>query len=154
MEKIAVQDKYGSKGTCFGCGPKNPKGLQIKSYWEGEYCITRFKPRPEHQAFEGAVNGGIIGTLFDCHMNWTGASYMYQKNPDKPFPSTVTAKYCVRFKKPTPLNTELLVKAWPVSLEGNKVKVEAELIANGEVTATANGTFVAVKEGHPAYQRW
>ena len=27
-------------------------------------------------------------------------------------------------------------------------------VANGKVTATCRGTFVAVKEGHPAYHRW
>jgi hypothetical protein len=32
--------------------------------------------------------------------------------------------------------------------------VEAELSATGRVTATCLGTFVAVKEGHPAYHRW
>ena len=32
--------------------------------------------------------------------------------------------------------------------------VEAELIANEKVCATCRGTFVAVKEGHPAFHRW
>lgn len=31
---------------------------------------------------------------------------------------------------------------------------QAELTANGKVCATCRGTFVAVKEGHPAYHRW
>ena len=32
--------------------------------------------------------------------------------------------------------------------------VEATLEAGNKVTATCRGTFVAVKEGHPAYHRW
>jgi hypothetical protein len=32
--------------------------------------------------------------------------------------------------------------------------VEAEIVGNGKVTATSRGTFVAVKEGHPAFHRW
>jgi acyl-coenzyme A thioesterase PaaI-like protein len=32
--------------------------------------------------------------------------------------------------------------------------VEAELSSGGKVTAKCRGTFVAVKEGHPAYHRW
>ena len=32
--------------------------------------------------------------------------------------------------------------------------VDATIEANGNVTATCRGTFVAVKEGHPAYHRW
>jgi len=32
--------------------------------------------------------------------------------------------------------------------------IEATLTSKGKVTATCRGTFVAVKEGHPAYHRW
>ena len=39
------------------------------------------------------------------------------------------------------------------SLEDRAV-VEAALEADGRVTATCRGTFVAVKEGHPAYHGW
>ena len=45
--------------------------------------------------------------------------------------------------------------AKPVSIEGDRVVVEGTLTGeNGKVTATCRGTFVAVKEGHPAYHRW
>ena len=37
---------------------------------------------------------------------------------------------------------------------GRKAVVEATLEANGEVTSTCRGVFVAVEEGHPAYHRW
>jgi hypothetical protein len=36
----------------------------------------------------------------------------------------------------------------------DRAVIEAELSANGVVTARCTGTFVAVKEGHPAYHRW
>jgi hypothetical protein len=29
----ALQDIW-AQGTCYGCGPANPHGLQIKSYWD------------------------------------------------------------------------------------------------------------------------
>ncbi len=31
----ALQDLI-SHNHCYGCGPDNPDGLQIKSYWDGE----------------------------------------------------------------------------------------------------------------------
>jgi len=34
------------------------------------------------------------------------------------------------------------------------VTVEATLEADGQPTATCRATFVAVKPGHPAYDRW
>lgn len=67
---LSDQDRYAANGMCFGCGPANKKGLRIKSRWEGDEYVARFTARAEHQAFPGVVNGGIVGTLFDCHSNW------------------------------------------------------------------------------------
>ena len=125
MAEEALQDKYGKTGICFGCGPANPKGLQIKTFKEGDDYVVRFHPKPEHQAFEGAINGGIIGAVFDCHSNWASAHAIYLQNPEKGFPSTVTASYNVKLKKPTPYGVELLFKAKIVKLEGPKSTVEA-----------------------------
>ena len=47
-----------------------------------------------------------------------------------------------------------MAKAKIVEAEGDKVLVEATLEAGGKITATCRGTFVAVKETHPAYHRW
>ncbi len=150
----SLQDQFDPNGICFGCGPANKKGLRIKSMVEGDHVVLRYTPAEHHQAFKGAINGGIIGALFDCHCNWTGAFALYKEHPDEEFPSTVTASFEVRLKRPTPYGVELLVKAKPVEIKGNKVTVEAEMYAEGKLTATCTGVFVAVKEGHIAYRRW
>jgi hypothetical protein len=36
----------------------------------------------------------------------------------------------------------------------DRADVVGELEADGVVTAHGEGTFVAVREGHPAYHRW
>ena len=41
-----------------------------------------------------------------------------------------------------------------LELSGRRAVVEGTLSVGGKVTATCRGTFVAVKEGHPAYHRW
>jgi hypothetical protein len=41
-----------------------------------------------------------------------------------------------------------------VESEGSKATVEGTLSGGGKVCATCRGTFVAVKEGHPAFHRW
>ncbi|HEX2757104.1 MAG TPA: hypothetical protein VHP60_01240, partial [Thermoanaerobaculia bacterium] len=48
----------------------------------------------------------------------------------------------------------LHLKARVVESVGDRAVVDAELEAGGVVTATCRGTFVAVREGHPAFQRW
>ena len=59
---------------CFGCGPANEKGLKIRSFRKGNGLTMEFDPEEHHQAFPGMVNGGIIGSLLDCHGNWIGNS--------------------------------------------------------------------------------
>ena len=55
----------------------------------------------------------------------------------------------------TPTSGEVHLRAWPVALADDRATIDGELAAaNGDVTATCRGTFVAVKPGHPAYHRW
>ena len=70
---VSVQEKYASNSICFGCGPSNLNGLRIRSFRSEDGLIMEFDTSPEHQAFPGMVNGGIIGTLLDCHGNWAAA---------------------------------------------------------------------------------
>lgn len=149
----SLQDTYGPETICFGCGPANEKGLRIKSFPEGTDVVAEFEPRPEHQAFTGVLNGGIVGALFDCHMNWTAAYDLMRHNGLERPPVTVTADYHVRLKKPTPYPGTLHLRAWAVSLSDDRATIEAEMTAGDKVTATCTATFVAV-EGHPAHDRW
>lgn len=152
---IALQDQYAPHSRCFGCGPANDKGLRIKSFVEGDEVIASFVPQEHHEAFPGMVNGGIVGALLDCHSNWTSAHALMRARNENAPPCTVTADFHVRLKRPTPLDgTPLQLRAHVVSIEGDQVVVAATLEAHGKVCATCDGTFVAVKEGHPAFHRW
>jgi acyl-coenzyme A thioesterase PaaI-like protein len=66
----------------------------------------------------------------------------------------VTADFHVKLKRPTPTNAPVHLRARVVESGEDRAVVEATLEAGGKVTATCRGTFVAVKEGHPAYHRW
>jgi acyl-coenzyme A thioesterase PaaI-like protein len=148
-----LQDRYAPHSRCFGCGPSNDKGLRLKSRVEGDEVVCDFTPEPHHEAFPGMMNGGIIGALLDCHSNWTAAYHLMKARGLATPPCTVTADFHVKLKRPTPLEAVRL-RAQVVEVHEDKVSVEATLEAGGKVTATCRGTFVAVKEGHPAYHRW
>jgi acyl-coenzyme A thioesterase PaaI-like protein len=111
-------------------------------------------PQPRHQAFAGMLNGGICGALLDCHSNWCATMHLMAKQGLDTPPCTVTAEYTVVFKAPTPMDRPLHLRARVVESSTKRAVVEATLEANGQVTAACRGTFVAVKEGHPAYHRW
>ena len=136
----SLQDTHGPDFICFGCGPSNAKGLQLKSFVRDGELVAEWAPKPEHLAFPGILNGGIIGTLLDCHSNWTAWWTLYQRDGvERPMP--VTARYEIKLLSPTPLEMVTL-RARPVEARERSVSVEAELFAAGERRATCEGTFV------------
>ena len=152
--RTSLQDLYAPNSVCFGCGPKNPEGLKIKSFPEGSGLVADWTPKPFHTAFSDFASGGIISVLLDCQGNWTAAYVLMRSRGLERPPGTVTAEYTVRFLRPTPLGSTWHIRAWPAKVEGNRVTVEGEVTVNGTATATVKGLFVAVREDHPAFHRW
>jgi|TARA_B100001750_G_scaffold115943_1_gene91877 acyl-coenzyme A thioesterase PaaI-like protein len=154
MSEKAVQDRYAPNSICFGCGPANKEGLQIKSYRTDDGLEMEFECEEKHQAFPGVINGGIIGALLDCHGNWTAAMAIMDRNELDTPQCTVTAQYEVKLKRPTPLGPNLKLKSRVLAMQNDRAEVIIELKADGKTCATGRGLFMAVKEGHPAYHRW
>jgi acyl-coenzyme A thioesterase PaaI-like protein len=156
-DRPSLQDRYAPQGACFGCGPTNPIGLHLASrpdVGDPDLVLAEFTPGSGHEAFAGVVNGGILGTLLDCHMNWTAAWHLMRaRGVDRP-PTTVTLDYAVRMRRPTPSDRPVRLRARVVEAGDDRATVEGEITSDGVVTATGRGTFVAVKPGHPAYDRW
>lgn len=155
MADKSLQETYAPETTCFGCGPKNDKGLRIRSIVESdEGCVCVWRAEPHHAAFPGVLNGGICAALLDCHSNWTAAWHLMRKAAASSPPCTVTAELAVKLRKPTPLDVDLVIRARVVESDVHRATIEGEIEANGQVTVTGRGVFVAVKEGHPAFHRW
>jgi acyl-coenzyme A thioesterase PaaI-like protein len=154
VSEQSLQDRYAPANRCFGCGPANEKGLRIKSFAQGDELVARWTPSPWHEAFTGMLNGGILGALLDCHSNWAAAYHIMQATGVKELPSTVTADFHVKLLRVTPSTQEVTLRAKVVESKGDRAVVEASVESGGKITATCRGTFVAVKEGHPAWHRW
>lgn len=153
-DEPSLQERYAPHNACFGCGPANPKGLRLRSFATPDGVRATFMPEPHHEAFPGVLNGGIIGALLDCHSNWTAAFTLMRELGEPSPPCTVTAEFHVKLRAPTPTGRPLALLARPTQATADRCTVDAELSCDGKVTATCRGTFVAVKEGHPAYHRW
>ena len=147
--------RYAPRSRCFGCGPANPDGLRIRSYEAGDgTVVATWQPRPEHEAFDGFLNGGILGTLIDCHSNWTAIVALMARNRSTEAPSTVTVEYAVKFHKPTPSDQPIRLVGRAVDVRDDRATVETTVEAADKTTAGGRATFVVVKPGHPAYGRW
>ena len=130
----SLQDHFAPDNECFGCGPANHDGLNIKSFVDGDKVICTWRPQAMHQAFPGVLNGGIIGTLLDCHCNWAAAYHlMNAQGLDTP-PCTVTAEYNIKLRRPTPTDGAVELSAQLVELDGNRARINGTLTANGRIS--------------------
>ena len=144
----AFQDYYPENVShCYGCGSNNHHGHQIKTFWEGEETVTRFKPEPFHTSVPGYAYGGLIASLIDCHSTGTAAAAMYRSEGREmdtlpPF-RFVTGSLHVDFLKPTPLDATLEIRGRVKEIKGRKVVVETTVMVAGVITA--RGSVVAVQ---------
>ncbi len=154
MDETCLQERFSPASICFGCGPANPRGLHVRSFVRGDEVVAIWRAEPHHEAFPGMLNGGIIGSLLDCHCNWTAAWHLMQRQQLEQPPCTVTADYAIKLLRPTPTDGPIELVARVVDSAAARVTVEGTLSAAGKARATCRGTFVAVQPGHPAYHRW
>lgn len=153
-EEPCIQERYAPHNACFGCGQANPKGLRIRSFVKGEEFVAEWQPEEHHEAFSNMLSGGITGTLLDCHSNWAAAYHLMKANGLATPPCTVTSEFTVKLLRPCPTGGPVHLRAKVVESSADRAVVEASLTAEGKVRALCRGTFVAVKEGHPAFHRW
>lgn len=148
MTSPVFQDHYPENVShCYGCGRLNHLGLQIRTQWEGDESVTRFRPRPEHIAIPGFVYGGLIASLVDCHGTGTAAAAMYREEgrsmDSLPAYRFVTASLKVDYLAPTPLEGELEIRGRVKEIKGRRVVIDAIVFAQGRLTA--RGEVVAVQ---------
>lgn len=154
-KKIAIQDTYKKRFQhCWGCGPQNEEGLHLKSYpsEDGKTCICKFKP---DKRYTGGVPdnlfGGMIAMIFDCHGTASAAWFAHNNKKLSYDENTVigrfiTARLEIDFKKPLPIDKELLVSSFLEELTDRKAIITMEMISDGLVRARAKMVAVAVKD--------
>lgn len=144
MSENAFQDAYPDElSYCYGCGRLNADGLQLKSFWDGDETVARFRPRPSHMAVPGYVYGGLLASLIDCHSTGSASAAAGRACPDEAPFRFVTASLHVDYLRPTPIDAELEVRGVIKELKEKKVVVSATVSANGKVCA--KGEVVAVR---------
>ena len=91
-----------------------------------------------HAAYEGPpgyVHGGWNAITFDeIH----GMANVASENPG------ITGSLKVRYRRPTPLHTEVAFRAWTEAVDGRRVTARGTMSVDGVVTAEAEGLFVII----------
>ncbi|CAD7700963.1 unnamed protein product [Ostreobium quekettii] len=152
-EAISVQEAYTPMSKCFGCGPANRNGLQLKSTRTERGLEGNLSIPDKFLAFPGVINGGVVSSILECHGNWTAALELMDKACLPRPPLTLTASMFVNYKRPTPSNEPLLVRSQivriidtgTIGLTKQAVEVDLQLfcLSSGreELLVTAEGLF-------------
>lgn len=83
----------------------------------------------------GCVHGGFVAAAFDEVL---GSAQTFSGAPG------MTARLTVNYRKPTPLHAPLVIEGRFDRREGRKVFTSGRILANGQVTAEAEGLFVSI----------
>jgi len=148
-EQEAFQDLM-PYNNCFGCGPHNEGGLRIKSYWHGQNeAVCHFRPSAHHSAGpDNYLNGGIISTIIDCHSVCTAVAKAYDLEGRKIGEGAliwyVTGNLQVRFIRPVPIDSEVVLLAKIEEISDKKMTVSCSLRSNDQDCAVAEVVAVRV----------
>jgi acyl-coenzyme A thioesterase PaaI-like protein len=91
---------------------------------------------PPYEGPPGYVHGAVIASVFDMLL---GLANVASGNPG------MTGTLTVKYRRPTPLNTDLSFEARTGEKKGRKVIAHGTVHANGELTAEAEGIFIALE---------
>ena len=149
MKPYIVQQYYPDDiAVCYGCGRHNTDGLHIETLWDGREGVCRFTPPATACAYPGIVYGGLLANLIDCHSIGTAVGALYQaegRAPDSLPPIVcVTANLNVDYLKPTPLSSQLTLRAQVKRLHQHKAVVACTVYTLDQ-KPSARGQVVAVR---------
>lgn len=115
-------------------GLANPLSPPMSLDYDGDRVVGRVTFGAAYEGPPGCVHGGYIAAVFDevlgATQSLSGATGM-------------TAHLGVDYRRPTPLHTPLVVEGWLHRREGRKIWIRGSLSAGDQLTAEAEGLFIA-----------
>jgi acyl-coenzyme A thioesterase PaaI-like protein len=120
---------------CPISGPANPLHIIPEAVRDGDGVVVRTRLGPAYEGAPGRAHGGIVAAIFDDVMGFVTSM---RREP------AYQGQLTIRYVAPTPLDTELTIRAWPVERRGRTFTVAASIEAAGIETARATGVHVLV----------
>ncbi len=150
MEGKAFQDVWPEWGSfCWGCGRNNEHGLQIKSYWEGDEAVCTWQPKKYHEAYMGALCGGIIATIIDCHCTNTAIAAAYKAEGreigTEPILRYATGSINIKLLRPARTRKPVTLRAKVKEMKKSKITVSCSLYYQNKLCAS--GEIVVINLG-------
>jgi acyl-coenzyme A thioesterase PaaI-like protein len=140
MSTQAIQEQLPDQ-HCWGCGPDNPHGLQIKSYWSKDSTVCTWQPKPRYAGWPGVLNGGVLASLVDCHCVCTAISDASAGDTPGMF---ATGSLSISYLRPVQIDATVELRASIVERTPRKTRVECTVTVAGELCARAEVLAIRV----------
>lgn len=124
---------------CFVCGRKNPRGLYMTFYDNGQNEVfSEYTVSDEYQSYPGIVHGGVIASMLD---EVVGRVAMIADHHH----FMMSVKLEVKYRHPVPTEAPLKVVGRIVKLRGRLGRAVGEIyLPDGTVAAEASMTLADV----------
>lgn len=119
-------------------GIANPVAPPMHLYEEDAVVIGEVRFGQAYEGPPGCVHGGFVAATFDEVL---GAAQSLSGAPG------MTGTLKIRYEAPTPLFHDLRFEGRLVGVERRKIFTEGVCMANGQVTARAEGIFISLNPG-------
>ncbi len=122
--------------SCFGCSTTNPASLGIALSWTPGGAEGRVRFGPDAEGAPGLVHGGLLATFADEVMGFVQQGGNAVR---------LTAEMTLRYRRPTPVDTELVCRAQAGQTTGRRFHVHAVISTADDdttVLAEADATYV------------
>jgi uncharacterized protein (TIGR00369 family) len=136
--KVKVTGKQPNSRDCFVCGLENKFGLKSAFYeLENGELVARFIPSEEHQSYPGRLHGGVSAAILD---ETIGRAMMNHKERAV---WGVTLEFSMKFRKPVPLDKEVVVRARITAENKRTFAGSGEIVlADGTVAVEGTGRYL------------
>ena len=124
--------------NCFGCGGANEFGMKLafELDQDARRASGKFMLGPRFAGGAGFAHGGIIAVLLDEAMG------KISKLSDE---RAVTAELNIEYRKPVPVDAQIVVSGWQEDEKGrNRFRVAEIHDVQGNLLARGRGRFVVV----------
>jgi acyl-coenzyme A thioesterase PaaI-like protein len=119
-------------------GLGNPVAAPFTPSFDGDTIRGEFRFPLTFEGTPGLVHGGFVAATFD-HL--LGGAAIRSGHP------IVTGTLTIRYLRPTPTNTDLVIECWPGEVRGRKVMTHGRLRNGDEVLVEADALFITVDVG-------
>lgn len=116
-------------------GRANPVALPLEMEFGADGVEARPTFGTRYEGPPGCLHGGYIAGIFDEAL---GAAQTFSGQ------AGMTGRLTIHYRSPTPLQTELHLRAWLESVSGRKIVCKGTLHAGDRLCAEADGLFIAV----------